>query len=247
MQPDYSTNSLLDDTVVTLATKISSDTQGLGRGVCPSGRAEGIEWREPANFDCLYRTYRRRVYSLCLRMTGDIATAEDLTQEAFVHLYRKLDTFRGESAFFTWFYRLAVNVVLMQIRKAKKAREVAIEEALSPVPNGSSGPPPEIRTTDLKLTATLDRVNLQRAIAALPIGYRTVFVLHDIEGYEHHEISEMTGLSVGASKSQLHKARLRLRALLIEGPAAQTVRHAARPMPPAAIDRALWAEPLPVT
>ncbi len=224
VQPDYSIKTLLGDTVGTLPTKISSENQGFGRGVCPSGRAEGIEWREPANFEHLYRMYRRRVYSLCLRMTGDIAMAEDLTQEAFVHLYRKLDTFRGESAFFTWFYRLAVNVVLMQIRKAKKAREVSIEEALNPAPNGPSAPPPEIRTTDPGLTATLDRVNLQRALDALPPGYRTVFVLHDIEGYEHNEIAEMMGCSIGNSKSQLHKARMKLRDLLKISRAEKAVR-----------------------
>ncbi len=233
--------------MATLPTETGSENKGLGRGSSPSGRAEGIEWREPANFERLYRMYSRRVYSLCLRMTGDTAKAEDLTQEAFVHLYRKLDTFRGESAFYTWFYRLAVNVVLMQLRKAKKAREISLEEVLSPAANDPSAPPPEIRATDPTLMATLDRVNLRRAIDALPTGYKTVFVFHDIEGYEHHEISELTGLSVGASKSQLHKARLRLRTLLREGTEPQTTRDRVRLMSPAAFDSAFQAEPVPAT
>ncbi len=212
--------------------------------ICPSGRAEGIEWREPANFERLYRMYQRRVYSLCVRMTGDVAKAEDLTQEAFVHLYRKLDTFRGESAFYTWFYRLAVNVVLMQLRKAKKAREMSLEEAISQAPNDPGARPPEIHSTDLTLTATLDRVNLQRAIDALPPGYRTVFVLHDVEGYEHHEIADLTGLSVGASKSQLHKARLRLRTLLRQGAEAKPLPDRAPTTSPGVFDTALQPSPL---
>lgn len=199
------------------------------------------------SFEALYGLHKRRVYSLCLRMTGNTAEAEDLTKEAFLQLYRKIATFRGESAFSTWLHRLAVNVVLMQLRKAKKAREVSIEDSINPAPNDPSARPPEIRATDATLTATLDRVNLRRAIDALPPGYRTVFVLHDMEGYEHHEISELTGLSVGASKSQLHKARLRLRTLLREGPEPQTAPNKIRRISPAAFDRALQAEPLPAT
>ena len=245
--PDYSINAIPGETVEALTTKTSSENKAFGLGSSPSGRAEGIEWREPANFERLYRMYSRRVYSLCMRMTGDTAKAEDLTQEAFVHLYRKLDTFRGESAFYTWFYRLAVNVVLMQLRKARKAQKVSIEDSINPDPIDPSARPQEIRATDGTLTATLDRVNLQRAIDALPPGYRTVFVLHDIEGYEHHEISEMTALSVGTSKSQLHKARLRLRTLLCEGPEPQIVPRKVRWMSPAALRRAPQAEPLPAT
>ncbi len=227
-----------------LTPSTPSEEKGFGLGVCPSGSAEGIEWREPTDFERLYRMHSRRVYSLCKRMTGNIAEAEDLTQEAFVHLYRKLDTFRGESAFYTWFYRLAVNVVLMRLRKRKKNREMSFEDTGSPEPNGARPYVRTIPSTD-PLSGRVDHVDLQRAIDALPAGFKTVFVLHDIEGYEHHEISEMTGLSIGTSKSQLHKARLRMRALLREGSGAKTTRRAVRSKPQVALQRSALAEPLP--
>jgi RNA polymerase sigma-70 factor, ECF subfamily len=162
-------------------------------------------------FEALYGLHKRRVYSLCLRMTGNTAEAEDLTQEAFLQLYRKIATFRGESAFSTWLHRLAVNVVLMHLRK-KGLPEVSLQETLEPTEE--DGPKKDIGALDQVLAGSIDRVNLERAIESLPPGYRIIFVLHDIEGYEHNEIAEMMGCSIGNSKSQLHKARMKLRDLL---------------------------------
>jgi len=162
------------------------------------------------SFEALYSLHKRRVYSLCLRMTGNTAEAEDLTQEAFLQLYRKIATFRGESAFSTWLHRLAVNVVLMHLRK-KGLPEVSLEESLEPQ---EDGPKKDIGARDNVLAGSIDRLNLERAIESLPPGYRIIFVLHDVEGYEHNEIAEIMGCSIGNSKSQLHKARMKLRDLL---------------------------------
>ncbi len=165
-------------------------------------------------FERIYRLHSRRVYALCLRMVGNTAEAEDLTQEAFLQLFRKIHTFRGESAFSTWLHRLAVNVVLMRLRK-KSLPETSLEETTEP-DEETGGPRKEVGGPDLLLTGSIDRVNLERAIEQLPPGYKSVFVLHDIQGYEHNEIAEIMGCSIGNSKSQLHKARMRLRDFLQE-------------------------------
>jgi RNA polymerase sigma-70 factor (ECF subfamily) len=162
-------------------------------------------------FKLLYDLHKRRVYSLCLRMTGNTATAEDLTQEAFLQLFRKIATFRGESAFSTWLHRMAVNVVLMQLRK-KGLPVVPIDETTEGDEEGTVKKEPG--APDERLTGSIDRLQLQRAVDELPPGYRTIFVLHDVEGYEHNEIAQIVGCSIGNSKSQLHKARLKLRELL---------------------------------
>jgi RNA polymerase sigma-70 factor, ECF subfamily len=169
---------------------------------------------DAAAFERLYQLHSRRVYSLCLRMVGNTAEAEDLTQESFLQLFRKISTFRGESAFSTWLHRLAVNVVLMKLRK-KSGKETSLEQVTEP-DEESGGPRRDFGAADLKLSGSLDRVNLERAVEQLPPGYRAVFVLHDVEGYEHNEIAEIMGCSIGNSKSQLHKARMRLRELLHE-------------------------------
>jgi RNA polymerase sigma-70 factor (ECF subfamily) len=169
---------------------------------------------DAAAFERLYRLHSRRVYSLCLRMVGNTAEAEDLTQEAFLQLFRKIATFRGESAFSTWLHRLAVNVVLMKLRK-KSGKETSLEQVTEP-DEESGTPRRDFGAPDLTLTGSIDRVNLQRAVEQLPPGYKSVFVLHDVQGYEHNEIAEMMGCSIGNSKSQLHKARMRLRDLLQE-------------------------------
>lgn len=176
--------------------------------------AEAIERAkrgDAESFEALYALHKRRVYSLCLRMTSNTAEAEDLTQDAFLQLFRKIATFRGESAFSTWLHRLAVNVVLMHLRK-KGLPQISLEESLEP--QQEDGPKKDIGARDNVLAGAIDRVNLGRAIEHLPPGYRAIFVLHDIEGYEHNEIAHMMGCSVGNSKSQLHKARLKLRDLL---------------------------------
>jgi RNA polymerase sigma-70 factor, ECF subfamily len=165
-------------------------------------------------FERLYRSHSPRVYAVCLRMIGDPTEAEDLTQEAFLLLLRKIHTFRGESALSTWLHRLTVNLVLMHRRK-KSPPIVSIEAAANPDDQTDSSEI-DIGTRDLLLEGSIDRVNLARCIARLSAGYRTMFVLHDIQGYEHHEIAAILGRSVGDSKSQLHKARARLRELLHE-------------------------------
>jgi RNA polymerase sigma-70 factor (ECF subfamily) len=165
-------------------------------------------------FERIYRLHNRRVYALCLRMVGNTAEAEDLTQDAFLQLFRKIGTFRGESAFSTWLHRLAVNVVLMKLRK-KTLSETSLEESTDPE-DEANGPRREIGAPDLLLTGSIDRVHLERAIAQLPPGYRQVFVLHDVQGFEHNEIAGLMDCSIGNSKSQLHKARMRLRELLQE-------------------------------
>jgi RNA polymerase sigma-70 factor, ECF subfamily len=167
-----------------------------------------------AAFEFLYHLHSRRVYALCLRMVGNPADAEDLMQEAFLQLYRKIATFRGESAFSTWLHRMTVNVVLMRLRK-KLLPTDSLEETLEPDAE-NSGPKRDVGAPDLRLSGAVDRVNLERSIEKLPPGYRTVFVLHDVQGYEHNEIADIMGCSVGNSKSQLHKARTRLRELLQE-------------------------------
>ena len=172
---------------------------------------EGARQGDGECFEFLYSRHKRRVYSLCLRMIGNVESAEDLTQEAFLQLSRKIGTFRGESAFATWLHRMTVNVVLMSLRK-KGLPEVSLDETLGPTEEG--GPKKEIATRDQILAGSIDRLNLERAIQSLPPGYRTIFVLHDVEGYEHNEIAEMLGCTVGNTKSQLHKARMKLRIVL---------------------------------
>jgi RNA polymerase sigma-70 factor, ECF subfamily len=169
---------------------------------------------DPAVYEYLYRLHSRRVYALCLRMVKDTAEAEDLTQEAFLLLFRKIHTFRGESAFSTWLHRLAVNLVLMRLRK--KSLPVF---SIGAIPDDDQTTPLrslELGAPDLILEGVIDRINLQRCIQQLPAGFRKVFVLHDIQGYRHREIANLLGRSVGDSKSQLHKARKRLRESLRE-------------------------------
>ena len=183
---------------------------------------------DAAAFEFLYGLHGRRVYALCLRMVGNPSDAEDLTQEAFLQLFRKIGTFRGESAFSTWLHRMTVNVVLMRLRK-KSLPVSSLEETTEP-DEETGGPRKDVGAPDLKLSGAVDRVNLERSIDKLPPGYRTVFVLHDVQGYEHNEIAGIMGCSVGNSKSQLHKARTRLRELLQEEvrEQARQVRHAAK-------------------
>jgi RNA polymerase sigma-70 factor (ECF subfamily) len=194
--------------------KLTTKTQAkktLPAGITEAQAIEQAKAGDAGSFETLYGLHKRRVYSLCLRMTGNTAEAEDLTQEAFLQLYRKIATFRGESAFSTWLHRLSVNVVLMHLRK-KGLPEVSLEENMEP--QQEDGPKKDIGARDNVLAGSIDRVNLERAIESLPPGYRIIFVLHDIEGYEHNEIAEMMGCSIGNSKSQLHKARMKLRDLL---------------------------------
>jgi RNA polymerase sigma-70 factor (ECF subfamily) len=158
-------------------------------------------------FEALYARHHRRVYSLCLRMTGNVGEAEDLTQEVFIQLHRKLGSFRGESAFTTWLHRLTVNQVLMHFRK----RGVKLEQTTD---DGDTPVQVVLGTGNARAMPVVDKIAIEKAVGQLPPGYRTVFVLHDVEGHEHEEIARMLGCSVGTSKSQLHKARMKLRGLL---------------------------------
>ena len=164
-------------------------------------------------FEEIYQRHNRRVCSLCLRMTRNVPEAEDLAQEAFIQLFRKIGSFRGDSAFSTWLHRLTVNQVLMHFRKRSVKLERTTEEGETPVETvrGTENP---------NKMPVLDRIGLDRAIQKLPPGYREVFMLHDVEGHEHEEIARMLGVAVGTSKSQLHKARMKLRKLLKEQKAA---------------------------
>ena len=187
-----------------------------------AGLIEKAKQGDAEAFQALYDKHKRRVYSLCLRMTSNTAEAEDLTQEAFLQLYRKIATFRGESAFSTWLHRLSVNVVLMHLRK-KSLPLVSLEETTQGGAEDDT-PKKDFGAEDIALAGSIDRLRLQKAVEDLPPGYRTIFVLHDIEGYEHNEIATIVGCSIGNSKSQLHKARMKLRDMLRMGRTEKTVK-----------------------
>lgn len=200
-------------------TRLSA-TAVLSASETPTGQAAAeILARAQAGdhqaFAQLYSLHKRRIYSLCLSMVGSVAEAEDLTQEAFLQFHRKICTFRGESALSTWLHRLAINVVLMHLRK-KGLQLTSLDEAMEPAPDQRPGR--SFGAPDLRLSGAIDRLALQRAIDDLPAGYRLIFVLHDIEGYEHNEIATLLDCSIGNSKSQLHKARLKLRDALRRNP-----------------------------
>jgi len=187
-------------------------------------------------FGALFQTHRSRVYSVCLRMTSNAAEAEDLTQDAFLQVFRKIAKFRGDSAFSTWVHRIAVNTVLMHFRK-RLLGHVSLDEPRSD--SDGAKVRREYGTRDRNLAGCIDRVALARAMKELPAGYRTIFLLHEVEGYEHQEIAEMLSCSVGNSKSQLYKAKLRFRELLTPSPEApltarsgqQCVKQSAKPKP----------------
>jgi RNA polymerase sigma-70 factor, ECF subfamily len=162
-------------------------------------------------FAALFEAHKKRVYALCLRMTGDVADAEDLTQDAFVQVFRKIAAFRGDSAFSTWLYRVAVNTVLMRLR-ARKTHEISLDE---PICLESSLVPREYGGQDPHLQGTVERIALIRAISELPRGYREIFILHEVAGYGHQEIAQLLHCSTGNTKSQLHKARLKIRESLL--------------------------------
>lgn len=158
-------------------------------------------------FEELYKRHHRRVYSICLRMLQNSSEAEDLTQDVFIQLYRKIGSFRGDSAFTTWLHRMTVNQVLMHFRKRNVKFEKTTEEGETPdqIVSGTANP---------EKMRIVDKIALDNAIAQLPAGYKNVFLLHDVEGFEHEEVARILGCSVGTSKSQLHKARLKLQKLL---------------------------------
>ncbi|HEY7682795.1 MAG TPA: RNA polymerase sigma factor [Gemmatimonadales bacterium] len=157
---------------------------------------------DPTAFRVVYETHVGRVYALCLRLCGDRMEAEEHTQDVFVRAWQRLDGFRGESAFSTWLHRLAVNQVLQAQRAA--GRRAARVSMADPAELAERAPTPTPAAPS----------DLEGAIAALPEGARTVFVLHDLEGYQHDEIAELSGIAEGTSKAQLHRARQLLREAL---------------------------------
>lgn len=167
------------------------------------------------DFERAYRMYNKRVYAKCLHMIGNETEAEDLTQEVFLQVFRKIDSFRGESAFGTWLYRVAVNIVLVRLRR--KSLVTSSLDEVTELKDGVSNMQQFLGVTDAALATALDRLNLERAFSQMPAGYRRVFLMHYVEGYEHHEIARLLGLSIGTSKSQLYKARIWLREMLLAG------------------------------
>jgi RNA polymerase sigma-70 factor (ECF subfamily) len=177
---------------------------------------------DPDAFEQLYRAHAGRLYTLIVRMVASAETAEDLLQEVFLNAYRKVNLFRGDSSLGTWLYRMAVNHCLdyLRGRQSKMARTTdSLDEEGMAEPAAS---------TPLVSLAAINRLDLERAIEQLPDGCRTTFVLHDVEGFEHHEIATMLGISEGTSKSQVHKARMKLRGILNGGTSAHGIRRAAQ-------------------
>ena len=172
---------------------------------------------DEAAFERLYRAHSGRVFALCLRMSGSRQRAAELTQDVFVHVWERLASWRGDSALGSWIYRLTVNLVLSNVRTDQRRQkwEVTETDTESQGDHGASHPEPGARARagegsvvgHVKPASVLDAIDLERAIAALPPGARTVFVLHDVEGYQHDEIATMTGTAEGTCRAQLHRAR----------------------------------------
>jgi len=193
--------------------KVDEVTISALERIADVGTAKDIELAKSAangdmaSFEEIYRRHHRRVYSICLRMLQNTSEAEDLTQDVFIQLYRKIGSFRGDSAFTTWLHRMTVNQVLMHFRKRTVKYEKTTEEGETPIQIVSG-------TANPDRMRVVDKIALDSAINQLPDGYKNVFVLHDVEGFEHEEVAKILGCSVGTSKSQLHKARLKLQKLL---------------------------------
>src|ERR1700704_1409489 len=167
---------------------------------------------DEAAFATLFQLHKKRVYSVCLQMTKDVADAEDLTQEAFLQVFRSVNSFRGDSAFSTWLYRIAVNTVLMKLRRRKSPPLVSLDE---PVSSDTPSLKRDVGRADPSLSGAVDRIALNRAIEDLPAGCRQIFDLHEVKGYQHHEIAQLLQCSIGNSKSQLHKAKMKMRDVLL--------------------------------
>jgi len=205
MNTDVATFPLIDE----IGLKLKSKQRAEPKPASDYALAQRAAGGDMESFEALYDRHSRRVYSLCLRMTQNASEAEDLAQEVFIQLFRKIGSFRGESAFTTWLHRLTVNQVLMHFRKRSVKLEQTTEEGDTPIQivRGTENP---------NHMPVVDRIALDKAIEQLPPGYKKVFTLHDVEGHEHEEISRILGCSVGTSKSQLHKARMKLRGLLLK-------------------------------
>jgi RNA polymerase sigma-70 factor (ECF subfamily) len=191
----------------------ASDRSGMA-GLSEREVIQRAQLGDAAAFECIYRLHSGRVHALCSRMLGNRTEAEDLTQEAFLGVFCKIRTFRGEAAFSTWLHRIAVNLVLMRLHKRTSLQ--SLPEKTSKPDIDHSGPREELGGPDLQLAGTIDRVNLQRAMDRLAPCHKMVVELHDIQGYKHKEIAQIMDWSIGNSKAQLHRARRRLREQLHE-------------------------------
>jgi RNA polymerase sigma-70 factor (ECF subfamily) len=169
---------------------------------------------DPAGFEYLYKFHSRRVYSICMRILKNTSDAEDLTQQVFLRLFRKIGTFRGDSGFSTWLHRVTVNAVLMHLRRRK---QIEIPTFSSDRARVDGDEPREFGSGDPSMLGAIERLNLMRAIHQLPFGYKRFFLLHHFIGFKHNEIARLLSCSVGCSKSQVHKARKRLQRLLRTG------------------------------
>jgi RNA polymerase sigma-70 factor (ECF subfamily) len=230
MNREQMTTTLVGSKETTVATCVISATvanvipgkQETGTDGSERGLVRRVQNGDEHAFATLYQFHKKRVYSVCLLMTKDIAEAEDLTQEAFLQVFRSVGSFRGDSAFSTWLYRVAVNTVLMKLRRRKFPPLVSLDE---PVSSESPSLRRDVGKADPELSGVIDRMALRRAMQDLPEGCRRIFALHEVQGYRHHEIARMLDCSVGNSKSQLHKAKMKLRDLLF--PKRRIVRRAA--------------------
>jgi RNA polymerase sigma-70 factor, ECF subfamily len=162
-------------------------------------------------FTEIYERHKKRVFSICMRIVRDFALAEDLSQETFLQVHRKISSFRGDSDFTTWLHRLAVNTVLMHMRK-RSLSVVSLDHMMTEVQDERAGR--DFGARDLLQAGVIDRLTIDRALANLAPGYRCVYILHDVEGFNHGEIASMQDCTCGNSKSQLHKARKALRGTL---------------------------------
>lgn len=170
-----------------------------------------VQQGEEDAFATLFQLHKSRVYAVCLLITKDVSEANDLTQEAFLQVFRTVGNFRGDSAFSTWVYRIAVNTAFMSLRRRKFPPMLSIDQPVSP---DSPSLRHDFGKSDPNLSGAIDRIVLHRAIQELPAGCRKIFILHVVQGYEHREIAQLLRCSVGTSKSQLHKAKRKMRNLL---------------------------------
>ena len=169
--------------------------------------AERCRQGDASAFEELYRQHAGRLYSLAFRMTGSAQEAENLLQDMFLHAHRKLAIFRGESSLGTWLYRLGMNQCLDHLRGRQAKMGRATESLDADEAPELSAPLPAVPTA-------ITRLDLERTVGRLPEGCRAAFLLHDVEGFEHHEVAKILGVSTGTSKSQVHRARMKLRAML---------------------------------
>ncbi len=196
-----------------MATSKATRPPAVASAAAGPGRADELALVERcragdlAAFEAIYRAHSGRLYSVACRVLGNPTDAEDMLQEIFLAAHRKFETFRGESALGTWLYRLAMNLCLDHLR-SRAARSGQLTDALDDEYGLDDAGSRHLAER------TIARMDLERAMAQLPAGCRTAFVLHDVEGLEHREVAEVLGIAEGTSKSQVHKARLRLRAML---------------------------------